>query len=575
MNTINFDLSSLTEAPKEKKWKPVKKPIAPIEPVSPGQKPYLSVFASSDQKHYYNTYVLPAWQKDYDDYIKKYNIWFDERIKYNEALDEWEKQVKPKKWAAKQTPQVKPSAPPSHYTLKDDEHNSNPILKKLELIWRENNKSLLFIRFTSAREHGIGINPNYSYDTPKGTYAYPFNPKWIEKIKNKKIPYAFNESGVIIFKWDPASTPKRSIVLDSNGNAMGYDKSAFAKDYKLLEELLMTEQEKKLQRKIKEIIDFNNKAKKEGLPFDSEKKLKDHIDLYRNSFQETVDDTLERGLKGSYKGTYFNKIYNLARLIADQDAAVWANILCNVLNISCIYDRDDSSTIHGNEPTQAVFFEPEKGGVLLNQENIFPNTKLLDYGEVSTKYYFVPADGNSLPPSLPPGKYFRIRARENIQGTHADIYKDQDGGFVSGPHNIAANDDCWIAYNAAVIGNAHISGKAFVGDSAVIKDNAKVTGRARVDSSACVYENAFVTDSAIVTDNTRVYGKAIIRDNAKLFDGTRVWDKAIVGGYTRLYGYSTVHGQAYLADLYHTQGKYDKDIYEPIPAVDINPAPKP
>lgn len=537
LSFINF----IFEQDKQKKWQPVPKPKAPIHPTHPGAHASYLAYAK--------------YGDDMNEYIKNKSI-------YNQQMDEWEKKNKPKQWAAKQAAKNTPANFASSYALKDKD--DNPLSKQLQLIWKENQGSYLFIRFTSARQHGIGINPNYAYETPRGTYAYPYNPKWIERIKNKDIPYAFRESGVIIFKWDPANTSKRTIVLDENGDAIGYSKSDYATDYKKLEEYLLPEYEKKFKHGEQNIY---NKAIQSAQSLGTEINrnwIHQQIAQLRTEIYKDLQRFMENAVNGSYKGTYFNKIYNLSRVIAG-DATKWTEILFNVLNISCIYDREDSATIHGNEPTQAVFFEPEKATILLNQENIFPNTKIKDYGEDDSKLKFVPINPADLPQGFPPGKYFRIVAKEYFDAGAFSIYKGTEGGIVSGPHNISSEKSCWISYSAAVINNGYIGDNAVVIDNAIVQDNAKVLKHARIVGNAIIKDNAVVTDEATVSDDAVVGGKAIVRGFARLYDSSKVFDQAVVDGYTRLYGNTKVHGKANINGIDYNSSYYDKDIYEEIP----------
>ena len=547
LSFINF----IFEQDKKKKWEPVPKPKAPMTPIHPGWKATSSALDKFDDE-------MDTYQQN--------------KVIYDKQMDEWEKKNKPKQWAAKQAAKNTPTNPASSYALRDTD--TDPLSKKLELIYKENQGALLFIRFTGARQYGIGINPNYSFSTPRGTYAYPYNPKWIEKIKNKDIPYAFQESGVIIFKWDPAKSAKKTIIIDGTGEAIGYTQSDYANDYKKLEEYLLPEYEKIFKQGEQNIYNIaRQSAQSMGTQIDRNW-IHQQVAQLRVQSHANLQDFMDSAIQSSYKNTRFNKIYNLSRVIAG-DAKTWTDILYNVLNISCIYDRDDSSTIHGSEPTQAVFFEPDKATVLLNQENIFPTTKIKDYGEETSKYKLTEFTiGNSSYYNIPPGKYYRIIAKETFHNTAsgAAIYAGAEGGIISGEHNLAKDGDAWISFNACVINNAYVGDSAYVGDEAIVKDNAKVLQKAMVSGKSIISDNAVVTGNAKVYEICKVYGKGQVRGKARLYDYSQVFDKGIVEGNARLYGNSKVHGQGYAAD---DREYYDEDINVPFDNDPTLPTPAP
>lgn len=243
-----------------------------------------------------------------------------------------------------------------YYDLRN--RKDNPIDKNLELIWKENQHNYVFIRFTNAKNKALELNPNYSYSTPFGYYAYPFNQKWINNIKERNIPFAFEYNHCVIFSWDPSKSDKRTIVLDEHGEARGYTKKHFAHDLRILEEYIYQH----FQEVLETTFEYNTLFYRQNISPEETKKT-------------YVNDFINKALKTSLKETLFNKIFNLSRLIG-KNARKWTEILRDVLSISCILDLKDSASIHINEPTQCVFFEPNKAHLLLDEDNILKNTKI-------------------------------------------------------------------------------------------------------------------------------------------------------------------------------------------------------
>lgn len=67
------------------------------------------------------------------------------------------------------------------------------------------------------------------------------------------------------------------------------------------------------------------------------------------------------------------------------------------------------------------------------------------------------------------------------------------GGLVSSENNLSHIGDCWIDFNACVIGNAHISEDAFVLDNSIVSGTALIAGNAIISgksdiSNVCIYD---------------------------------------------------------------------------------------
>lgn len=92
------------------------------------------------------------------------------------------------------------------------------------------------------------------------------------------------------------------------------------------------------------------------------------------------------------------------------------------------------------------------------------------------------------------------------------------GGYVSGPHNLSQDGECWIGGRATVSGNAAVTGDALVTDSAVISDNAVITDNAKAYGYARIFGNARIEKNAEVFGFARVYQNAVVTNSAKVSD---------------------------------------------------------
>lgn len=122
------------------------------------------------------------------------------------------------------------------------------------------------------------------------------------------------------------------------------------------------------------------------------------------------------------------------------------------------------------------------------------------------------------------------------------------GGWVESQFNLDQDGGCFVYDDAAVHGEARVSG------------DAKIFGKARVRGHSTVTENARVSGSSIidgtakVLGNARVYGVAVIQGNAT------------VGGSTVVRGRSLVEG-----DIAHDKG----DLWNVGRVKKVKPEPKP
>lgn len=223
------------------------------------------------------------------------------------------------------------------------------IPQQLHTIWEQNHKKgYLCLRFTDMPERQAGINPKYSFSTPLGIYAYPFNPKFIEFLLNDTT-FADNMKGMVIFIYNPIENNKVSVVLDNNGEAIGYNQQKYDSDYKILFA-------KEYNRITKEMQNYEENNPK-YTQFNKEKLIK-NIQL---DFQMYSNNARKR--------TLFNIIYNISRNIA-HNAKEWTSIMRNDLGYAAILDINGSETLHSSEPSQICIFEPKGINVVYSGENL-------------------------------------------------------------------------------------------------------------------------------------------------------------------------------------------------------------
>lgn len=440
--------------------------------------------------------------------------------------------------------------PTNKYEFDLNERPGEDLKQKLKFIIYNNKQNYLFMRFTNRHDRELEINPNYGFNTPKGIYAYPFNETWIQHIINKTIPFAFESKGIQIFAWNPLWSNKKTIIINNNGEAVGYSKADYAKDIRILEEYF-----------------YNNHITND-----------EPHDLRNSPYpdpQDEFDQLLNKAKQEKYKKTYFNTIFYLARLLAEEDAEKWSFILKDVLNISCVFDAKNSATIHGNEPTQAVFFEPNKCKLLLNTENLFPkydfnNNHNTKYIILKKQWVKISQNSDNAPYEI---TVYRIKHKKS----------NFLGGFIEKESNLSIKGTCWIdnaavVYEDAVIsdnakiidgarvfGNAQISGNALVADFVKIYGNAKVMDNSKVINDANVFDYALIEHKSVIKDNAKISGdakisgnatisknaqvnqQAIVRDNAFVTDDAIISGNAFIGGNAVIFSNAKISNYAYIS----------------------------
>lgn len=158
-------------------------------------------------------------------------------------------------------------------------------------IWnKHHNQGYLFIRFTNHPERGTGINPSYSYDTPLGIYAYPFNPTTIQDILKSKsgFTYGTDYTGMVIFSYNPIDKNKRTIILNKTAENIAYlndenKEFSFEKDTQKLEQYIKNNFDFDLTSFL-----FKIKSKNHYMTFNSENKIFDIFDENHINFNPSV-----------------------------------------------------------------------------------------------------------------------------------------------------------------------------------------------------------------------------------------------------------------------------------------------
>lgn len=139
-------------------------------------------------------------------------------------------------------------------------------------------------------------------------------------------------------------------------------------------------------------------------------------------------------------------------------------------------------------------------------------------------------------------KVFRIRALVDIP--RHGIKAGDIGGWVENELNLSQVNDAWVAGEAAVFANGHVSKNALVKDRAVVRDGGWVTDNAVVFGDALVYRHGIVCGEAkvrgIVSNEGKVCGAAEVGGVGF------VEDHAVVGGHAVLIAGSVRGEGAYL-----------------------------
>lgn len=173
-------------------------------------------------------------------------------------------------------------------------------LKYLEkFITSEENPKFFFTMTEIAK---IGINPKSTYQTPLGVYCYPLTEEYYNKLIKNTLPFAGNQKYINLFS-----------ISDSVNNLSKYSETNLKND---------------------------------------ENKL---FQLYESMGKEKFDVKKEYAYNAAYLETAVSKFWNFTRLLAG-NLLKW-NVLFRKLGYTNFYDPG-ISIIHGNEPTQAVIFDP-------------------------------------------------------------------------------------------------------------------------------------------------------------------------------------------------------------------------
>ena len=127
-------------------------------------------------------------------------------------------------------------------------------------------------------------------------------------------------------------------------------------------------------------------------------------------------------------------------------------------------------------------------------------------------------------------KLFQIKALRSFW----NVNKWELGGYIEKEKNLSVFDNCWVAGDAWVSGDARVYDNAFVSNDAWVSGEAIVSGNAFVYGNANINGNSRVSGDAEVWGNAMVAGDAIVSGNATVCGDARVSGDAIVSGNARL-----------------------------------------
>lgn len=216
------------------------------------------------------------------------------------------------------------------------EGRSNPELNiklsTVEQLEKYSDDPNVFISFTEI--HKIGINPGSKYRTPNGIYAYPLKQLWgdIKRSTYKmNVPFAGNNPNIFVFK------PKYHVK-----DLETYSEYDYVKDCNLLQKMFK-------------------------------------FPLYLQQFQlkfDTFVQLVDYAERTAFRQTYNSAFWNLTRIISDDNPVKWTNIFIKLGYYGFVdYGK---GIIHGNEPSQAVFFNATYIKVI----DHIKNTPSIDFNKV-------------------------------------------------------------------------------------------------------------------------------------------------------------------------------------------------
>ncbi len=240
--------------------------------------------------------------------------------------------------------------------LKEARRNPNVNIREpiLEALAKYEGDNDIFLSFTSAftfnndsksevksgkeRQHKIGINPRSSFNTPLGIYCYPID--YIVEYSNSK--------GMLTGPYTGSNPWKFLYVLRRNPSGIIETDAQAAPYYEKLKQI---------------VID------------DGMKKLVDDAALY-------AKEKNARGYLWYLAMSYasYISVDNPSR----KSPVIW-NGLMRKLGIKQFVDRKDEGLIHGNEPTQAVFFSTESFSVVAVYPKMTEDKELTLEGSLHVK----------------------------------------------------------------------------------------------------------------------------------------------------------------------------------------------
>lgn len=122
-------------------------------------------------------------------------------------------------------------------------------------------------------------------------------------------------------------------------------------------------------------------------------------------------------------------------------------------------------------------------------------------------------------------RLYRIKAVRDIP--KYSVKAGDLGGLVQTPLNLSQDGDCWVGYDAKIIGNARVSGDAQIITGSRIKDNAIIDGK------VCISESV-INDRVTISGNVKIINSVIYNDviikNAKKIKDCHIYEKVSISG---------------------------------------------
>lgn len=209
----------------------------------------------------------------------------------------------------------------------------------------------VFVDTTAAPAGGykVGINPGTPYDTPVGVYGYPLNADtWSDWFSSdNRPPFAADRPWMYVLKIDRSGTV--SIAPDGSATPWSARRS---------------------EQVIERIVDERRATVEAALQSETGESLP----VGDVTFGDVAaTDFYREAVEGAKLDTPFVEFWNVTRTIAHEGgdgAPTWTSLLIEQADITSIVDHG-STTLHDNEPRQAVALDPSAYETAAAVENVW------------------------------------------------------------------------------------------------------------------------------------------------------------------------------------------------------------